>query len=56
VRGGHGTTWSGYGRYSSEKIAQRKNTAADIFVEKILKMGCLEGSRVPVFTYRMHGS
>jgi hypothetical protein len=29
VRGGHGTTWSGYGRYSSEKIAQRKNTAAE---------------------------
>jgi hypothetical protein len=29
VPGGHGATWSGYGRYSSEKIAQRKNTAAE---------------------------
>jgi hypothetical protein len=29
VRGGHGTTWSGDGRYSSEKMAQRKNTAAE---------------------------
>jgi hypothetical protein len=24
VRGGHGTTWSGHGRYSSEKMAQKK--------------------------------
>jgi hypothetical protein len=24
VRGGHGATWSGYGRYSSEKMAQKK--------------------------------
>jgi hypothetical protein len=24
VRGGHGTTSSGYGRYSSEKMAQKK--------------------------------
>jgi hypothetical protein len=24
VRGAHGTTWSGYGRYSSEKMAQKK--------------------------------
>jgi hypothetical protein len=29
VQGGHGTTSSGYGRYSSEKIAQGKNTAAE---------------------------
>jgi hypothetical protein len=29
VRGGHGTTSSGYGRYSSKKIAQGKNTAAE---------------------------
>jgi hypothetical protein len=29
VRGGHSTTSSGHGRYSSEKMAQRKNTAAE---------------------------
>jgi hypothetical protein len=26
---GHGATWSGDGRYSSEKMAQGKNTAAE---------------------------
>jgi hypothetical protein len=30
VRGGYGTTSSGYGRYSSEKMAQKKNTAAEL--------------------------
>jgi hypothetical protein len=29
VRGGHGATWSGDGRYSSEKMAQKKNTAGE---------------------------
>jgi hypothetical protein len=31
---GHGATWSGDGRYSSEKMAERKNTAAEGYVIK----------------------
>jgi hypothetical protein len=30
VRGGHGTTSSGYGRYSSEKMAQKKKHCSGI--------------------------
>jgi hypothetical protein len=31
VRGGHGTTSSGYGRYSSEKMAQKKKHCSRTF-------------------------
>jgi hypothetical protein len=36
--------------------AARLKNLVYIFAEKILKMGCLEGSGVPVLTYRTHGS
>jgi hypothetical protein len=38
VRGGHGTTWSGYGRYSSEKMAQKKKHCSNINVYQCLKI------------------
>jgi hypothetical protein len=34
VRGGHGTTSSGYGRYSSEKMAQKKKHCSRVVLEE----------------------